>query len=186
MTTIEWTRNDDGSDGKSWNPVTGCTQIAEGCRFCYAKRISKRLAGRAGYPPAPDNFKVTLHPDRLDQPLHWRTRTNVFVCSMSDLFHEDVPREFISRVWSVMAVHDRHTYFVLTKRPERMCDFVQGWSDIIKNGNPLPNVRLGVSVSTQADADCNILRLLETPAAYRFVSAEPLLSPINFWLPEYK
>ena len=174
MTKIEWTKNDDGSDGKSWNPVTGCSQIAEGCRFCYAKRMSKRLAGRAGYPPAPDNFKVTLHPDRLDQPLHWRKPTKIFVCSMSDLFHEDVPDEFIWDVWNVMRGTPRHIFMILTKRPQRMYSLIEFW-----HMGFYENIRLGVSVSMQADADRNIPWLLRTPAAYRFVSAEPLLSEIK-------
>jgi protein gp37 len=112
-TKIEWTN-------ETWNPVTGCTPVSEGCANCYAKRMAKRLAGRAGYPKAPHEFDVTLHPDRLNQPYHWRKPRKVFVCSMSDLFHEDVPEEYIVKVFATIAINERHTFQILTKRPKRM------------------------------------------------------------------
>jgi len=87
---------------ESWNVITGCTPISEGCAHCYAKRMSKRLAGRAGYPEAPHEFDVTLHPDKLDEPLSWKKPRTVFVCSMGDLFHDAVPFERIGDIWSVM------------------------------------------------------------------------------------
>ena len=93
-TDIEWT-------GATWNPVTGCTKISKGCLNCYAERMAKRLAGRYGY-DREDPFKVTLHPNRLDQPIGWRKKNNIFVCSMGDLFHEDVSDDFIVRVFNVM------------------------------------------------------------------------------------
>ena len=117
MTTkIEWT-------DESWNPVTGCTKVSAGCQNCYAERMAKRLRGRFGYPDD-DPFRVTLHPDRLEQPLRWRKPRRVFVCSMGDLFHEDVPDEFIDQVFAVMALAKEHTFQVLTKRPERMKSYL--------------------------------------------------------------
>ena len=110
-TKIEWCE-------ETWNPVTGCTKVSEGCRNCYAERMAKRLAGRAGY-PADDPFAVTLHPDRLDQPLHWKKPRRVFVCSMGDLFHEDVPHDFIMDVMLTTAEYPEHTYIIVTKRAER-------------------------------------------------------------------
>ena len=114
MTKIEWTHRP-GTTGVTWNPVTGCTPISEGCANCYARRMAKRLAGRHGYPEAPHEFNVTLHPDKLENPLKWRKPRTVFVCSMSDLFHEDVPLWYISLIWSVMTQTPQHTYLVLTK-----------------------------------------------------------------------
>ena len=105
---IEWT-------DMVWNPVTGCTKISEGCQNCYAERMAMRFTG---------HFNVTLHPDRLNQPLHWRKPRRIFVCSMGDLFHEDVPDEFVDKVMAIMAIQDqlypKHTFLVLTKRPARM------------------------------------------------------------------
>lgn len=196
-TKIEWTN-------ETWNPVTGCTKVSEGCRNCYAERMSKRLAGRFGYPEAPNSFDVTLHPDRLEDPIHWKKPRMVFVCSMGDLFHPDVPDEFIARVWGEMRGAREHTFQILTKRPERALSFLkqckswEGW--ITHNGDPveraydgtgiivgdeenwpLPNVWIGVSVEDQAAADERILVLLDTPAAVRFVSIEPILGPVYLW-----
>ena len=114
-TKIEWTEY-------SWNPVSGCTPISEGCQNCYAKRMANRLRGRCGY-PADEPFKVTLHKDRLEEPLRLKKPRRVFVCSMGDLFHEDVPFEFIASVFGVMANSLQNTYMVLTKRPQRMKEF---------------------------------------------------------------
>jgi protein gp37 len=116
----EWTE-------ETWNPVTGCTKVSPGCEHCYAERMSKRLAGRAGY-PADEPFRVTLHPERLGQPLRWRKPRLVFVASMGDLFHEDVPNEYIAAVFGVMAAAQRCTFQVLTKRPKRMLEWF-GWLD---------------------------------------------------------
>lgn len=111
-TRIEWTN-------ESWNPVTGCTKVSAGCAHCYAERMAERLRGRFGY-PADDPFRVTLHPDRLVQPLHWRTPKMIFVCSMGDLFHERVPLDLLAEVFAVMSRCYWHTFQVLTKRPERL------------------------------------------------------------------
>lgn len=166
---IEWT-------DAVWNPVTGCTKVSAGCKHCYAERMSKRLAGRVGYPEAPDNFKVTLHPDRLDEPLNWHKPRRVFVCSMGDLFHKDVPDNYVSDVLDVVGFSScaRHTFMILTKRPERMYKF------FAENPGPtIPNLWLGTSVENQPAADERIPWLLQTPAAVRFLSCEPLLGAVN-------
>ena len=170
-TGIAWT-------DATWSPVTGCSKVSPGCAHCYAETLAlARLAGRPGYPGLPWTLgnaerNVVLHPDRLDLPLRWRKPRRVFVNSMSDLFHERVPDEFISAVFDVMKRADWHTFQVLTKRPERMREWIGGtgyW--------PAPNIWRGVSIENdryvgRADA------LRETPAAVRFISAEPLLGPL--------
>lgn len=186
-TKIEWAT-------ETWNPVTGCTPISEGCRNCYAERMSKRLAGRCGYPEG-EPFRVTLHPDKLEQPLRWKKPRMIFVCSMGDLFHEDVPEIEIIRVFAVMADAQQHTYLVLTKRPERMKEVLTSPSianDVWLMTNtgisedkpiwPLPNVWLGVTAENQARADERIPILLQIPAAVRFVSVEPMLGPVDLSL----
>lgn len=139
--------------------------------------------------------QVQLLPDRLDKPLHWRKPRRVFVDSMSDLFHEEVPDEFIARVFAVMGAAKQHTFQVLTKRPERMRTMLEGGGELhatvaelgveyagaYGTNWPLPNVWLGVSVENQAMADLRIPPLLETPAAVRWISAEPLLEPVDFY-----
>ena len=164
-TDIEWT-------DETWNPVTGCTKVSPGCDHCYAERVTERFHG-------PGSFeRVVLHPDRLDKPLRWRKPRKVFVNSMSDLFHEQVPDTFIGLVWQVMAETPQHTYQILTKRHARMRSFLNRWPD------PLPNVWLGVSVEDQKWADIRIPALLDTPAAVRFLSCEPLLGAVSLtrWL----
>ena len=192
-TSIEWVTNPDGSKGETWNPTTGCTKVSEGCDNCYAERIANRFGG-------PGYFDtVRLHPDRLDKPLYWRKPRRVFVDSMSDLFHDDVPGELIARVFAVMALSGEHTFQVLTKRPGRMASVLSSEavvSAVRKRVDqylpgaeltawPLLNVWLGVSVENQKWADVRIPKLLETPAAVRFLSCEPLLGPVDFraWLP---
>lgn len=178
-TTIEWTRGDDGTPGKSWNPVTGCTKISQGCKHCYAEAIAERFRGTKTFP---NGFDVTLHPERLGQPLHWRKPRRIFVNSMSDLFHEDIPADFIQSVWDVMVEADWHTYQILTKRPERMLAVVPHlrypigtkWMD-----GPAVHIWLGVSCEDQATADLRIPLLLQVPAAIRFLSCEPLLAPVS-------
>ena len=180
-TAIEWT-------DATWNPVTGCTKVSPGCANCYIERTPPmRAKGRAFIR---GNIPVTLPPDRLDQPLHWRKPRRVFVVSMGDLFHEDVPWGFIADVWAVMRRARNHTFQVLTKRPERMLGFMRwvestNWAlaEVRQAGNwPLPNVHLGVSVENQRMADERIPLLLETPAAVRFLSCEPLLGPLDLTL----
>jgi protein gp37 len=195
-TTIEWT-------GETWNPVTGCAKLSVGCQNCYAERMAKRLRGRCGY-PADEPFRVTVHEKKLDQPLRWRKPRHVFVCSMGDLFHPRVTDETIFRVFGVMYRAHWHTYQVLTKRPERMQRVVErlywGSEGAIRTiyhyarehewpswyggdgGScrvPLPNVWLGVSAENQEQAQARIPALLETPAAVRFVSVEPMLGPVD-------
>jgi len=171
---IEWT-------DYTWNPVTGCTPVSEGCENCYAKQFAKRLAGRHGY-PKDDPFRVTLHPERLEEPLRWRKPRRVFVCSMSDLFHPDVPGKFINEVWMVMRNASQHLFLVLTKRPERML----AWTDAAAMAKAWPideiwpdNVWIGVTAENQQTADERIPILLQIPAAVRFVSVEPMLSAVN-------
>jgi len=188
MTTkIEWVKNPDGTKGETWNPVTGCTKVSEGCAHCYAERMSKRLAGRCGYPAAPHNFDVTLHPDRLEEPLHWHKPRRVFVVSMGDLFHEDVPLGYILSVFYTMAKTPHHTYQVLTKRPGRMLEFFEFWQeyneDCIANGwayygFPLKNVWGLVTAENQEQADRRIPLLLQCPFVIRGVSVEPMLGAV--------
>jgi len=194
-TKIEWTARP-GTTGETWNPVTGCTKISPGCKHCYAERMAKRLAGRFGY-PAIDPFKVTLHEDKLEQPLRWRKPRTVFVCSMGDLFHEDIPHAYRTDIFDVMASAEalRHTFLVLTKRPEKinawvnwMCEHWPGdspWNIAteVYNGWP-PNVIPGVTAENQEQANLRIPVLLRIPAAVHFVSIEPMLGPviIDHWL----
>lgn len=176
----------------SWNPVSGCTPISEGCQNCYAKRMANRLRGRCGY-PADEPFKVTLHKDRLEEPLRWKKPRRVFVCSMGDLFHENVPFEYIAKVWQTMNNAEQHTFLVLTKRPKRMAEFLSllAWYNHDREVEPaeavlgtggkytLPNVCLGVTVENQAYADERIPILLQIPAAVRFISVEPMLGSVD-------
>ncbi len=173
-TGIEWT-------DATWNPVTGCTKVSPGCDHCYAEGIAHRFAGTPSYP---NGFDVTLRPERLDQPLRWAKPRRVFVNSMSDLFHKDIPDEYIAEVFSVMARAGHHTFQVLTKRPGRMSSLLSrpSFRDNLAHWGtpwPLPNVWLGVSVEDQRWADIRIPQLLRTPAAIRFISAEPLLGPVD-------
>ena len=169
MTKIEWT-------DETWNPVTGCTKISPGCANCYAERMAKRLAENrtvfASFKYA--DFQVATWEDRLSQPLRWTKPRRVFVCSMGDLFHDNVPEEFIEKVWWTMARAQRHTFQVLTKRAERMQNHLsRQWEDAAYN------VWLGVTAEDQKRANERIPLLLQTPAAVRFVSVEPMLGPVN-------
>lgn len=163
-TKIDWAE-------KVWNPVTGCSKVSSGCKNCYAERMSKRLAGRAGYPE--DGFKVTLHPDKLEEPRRWRKPSRIFVCSMGDLFHEDVPFAFVDKVIRNIRLSPQHIFLMLTKRPHSMKEYFEQIGEV-------PNLMLGVSVEDQKTADERIPLLLETPAAKRFVSYEPALGPVDF------
>lgn len=169
---IEWTE-------ATWNPLTGCTKVSPGCDHCYAETLHERFNGKGSF------ATVTLKPDRLDQPQRWRRPRRIFVNSMSDLFHQDVPDEFIAEVFSVMAQTPRHTYQLLTKRPRRMRSLLTRWAPVtgtppwVHTGPWLPNVWLGVSVEDQHWAEVRIPALLQTPAAVRWVSAEPLLGPVD-------
>lgn len=190
-TSIEWATD-------VWNPVTGCTKVSQGCKNCYAKTLHdmRHKAYQEGKHVPLQYAKpfetVQLHPDRLELPLHWKKPRRIFVNSMSDLFHPDVPDDFISDVFRYMAAAEQHAFMVLTKRPERMAQYLNAWkesegivwdpdkdSGIVSEHWPLPNVWLGVSVENQDAADERIHYLLQTPARTRFVSAEPLLGPIE-------
>ncbi|MBN2564646.1 MAG: phage Gp37/Gp68 family protein [Candidatus Eisenbacteria bacterium] len=163
-TGIEWC-------DATWNPVTGCTPVSAGCENCYAARMAKRLQamGMRGYE---DGFAVTVHLDRMEIPIRWRKPRRIFVCSMGDLFHSDVPVEAISRVMKVAAVTPRHTFIVLTKRASRL----QRLSTHELYPIP-PNVWVGVTVENM---EClwRTDYLMGTVAALRFVSCEPLLEPV--------
>lgn len=184
---IEWT-------DATWNPVTGCTKVSPGCDNCYAETFAERWRGTPGH-HFETGFDLTLRPSRLDQPLRWTRPRRIFVNSMSDLFHDDIPDEFIARVWAVMAATPQHTYQILTKRHARMRSLLSraklnGLQDalcsaLLASGHsgsvqwPLPNAWIGVSVEDQKWADIRIPALLETPAAVRWISAEPLLGPVE-------
>jgi protein gp37 len=180
---IEWT-------DASWNPVTGCSKVSEGCRFCYAERESHRY----GWTTQPWTAQhaaenVVLHPDRLELPLRWKRPRRIFVNSMSDLFHDRVPDHFIQSVFSIMENAKQHTFQVLTKRPGRMHAWVSAYDRWLRYADDQgryfvdrhPNVLLGVSVEDQKTADQRIPLLLETPAALRFLSCEPLLGPVDLY-----
>lgn len=179
---IQWT-------DYTWAPVTGCSKISAGCRNCYAEAYHQRFMG--------GDFSVKLHPDRLQAPLqklkgffdkHWR-RPRVFVCPMADLFHDRVPEEFIEQVWWTMALSPHIDFVVLTKRPARMQEvlssefFREAATALSDEGHhaqyPLPNVWIGVTAESQQEADRRIPILLQTPAAIRWVSIEPMLGPIE-------
>lgn len=173
MTAIEWT-------DETWNPVTGCTKVSAGCKNCYAEGVADRFWGERKF------TDVRTHPDRLYAPMSWRKPRRVFVNSMSDLFHEDVPFHFIDDVFGVMLQAKQHTFQVLTKRPERMLEWAGSANarhDDILGGldgkNPIPNLWLGVSAEDQATFDKRVPLLLKTPAAVRFVSMEPLLAAVD-------
>lgn len=208
-TSIAWT-------DMTWNPVRGCALVSAGCQNCYAMKTAHRF-GKPGMayagltelgPHGPRwNGTIRLVPEALDQPLHWKKPRRIFVNSMSDLFHEDVPDDFIKLVLRVIAASPLHTFQVLTKRPHRMrsfmagvrhCDFLgDSWGRRVRRdyrlagevlNTPicslrLTNLWLGVSIEDQATADERIPMLLQTPAAVRWISAEPLLGPIVLDLP---
>jgi protein gp37 len=168
---IEWT-------DATWNVISGCSPLSEGCQNCYAQRMARRLAGRCGYPPYPDHFKVTLHPDRLEDPLRWRKPRMVFVCSMSDLFHESIHWSVVEAVFMTMVKARQHVFQVLTKRADRMLEFVSECFPGLDRCSP--HIWLGVTAENQKRADERIPLLLQTPAAVHFVSCEPLLGPVDF------
>ena len=204
-TSIEWT-------DVTWNPVSGCTRASAGCDHCYAVTMTRRLEamGQEKYSGLTSvnqrgdrhfNGVVRVHEDALTIPLGWKKPRKVFVNSMSDLFHKDVPFEFIDRVFAVMALCPQHTFQILTKRPERMAEYFSR-SDVraevgtialvnaLRMGRkdaddfrqirwPLPNVWLGTSVENQQTADERIPHLLKVPASVRFLSCEPLLDRVD-------
>lgn len=199
-TKIQWT-------DATWNPLRGCSRVSDGCRNCYAESVAHRFSG-PGMPyegltrvvngrPAWTG-EVRTVPELLDQPLRWKRPRRIFVNSMSDLFHENVPDDFLPWPFAVMATAKQHVFQVLTKRPERMrrvmndgaffdavaCMALQVYgAEITADDWPLSNVWLGVSVENQAAADERIPLLLDTPAAVRWISAEPLLGPVSTVVP---
>jgi protein gp37 len=224
-TQIEWT-------DATWNPIRGCSRVSDGCRHCYAEGQAARIIlmdrgkGVAEGNGAYDgllakggqwNGKIKVVPEVMDQPLRWKKPRAIFVNSMSDLFHENVPTDVIDHVFAIMAIAPQHTFQILTKRPERMLEYMKGleaaaeaWAPVTQNGVftaanvlnirymsrqigatgfpqvawPLPNVWIGVSVENQDTARERIPQLLETPAAVRWLSMEPLLGPVDIseWL----
>lgn len=213
-TGIEWTRSDDGSQGSTWNPVTGCDRTSPGCDHCYALTLAARLKamGQPNYQHDGDpatsgpGFAVTMQPHMLDQPLRWTRPRRIFVNSMSDLFHPDVPVDYIAVVFAVMHLAPQHTFQVLTKRSKRMLDVLTdptfpaqvtaaterlaatvaagGLGPVAQRAVrasamvwPLPNVWLGVTVESDRYS-FRARDLAGAPAVVRFVSAEPLLSPV--------
>lgn len=203
-TSISWT-------DASWNPIRGCSRVSAGCQSCYAERVAHRF-NAPGLPyegltkDGRWNGTVRLVPEHLADPIRWQKPRRIFANSMSDLFHESLPADEIAAIFGVMALAKRHTFQVLTKRPERMRDFLRGkecslgsiremcfyearnrlgekavsgrtpWDVVF----PLPNVWLGVSVEDQKTADARIPVLLGTPATTHFVSYEPALGPVDF------
>lgn len=212
-THIEWT-------DATWNIITGCTLLSEGCRHCYAATLAvtrlKHIPSRAGLArinavgEAKFTGEVRFNQQWLDQPLRWKKPRRIFVCAHGDLFHENVPDEWIDKVFAVMALCPRHTFQVLTKRPERMATYFAGRranfgraSEVLhkmdhpcneddhdwavdqldafdSSGRLMHQVWLGTSVEDQATAEARVPHLLATPASVRFVSAEPLLGPVDF------
>jgi protein gp37 len=196
-TAIEWA-------DRTWNPLLGCERVSPGCTSCYAINTATIRAGNphpkvaaafAGLTERRDGRldwtgRINLLPERMNQPLHWRKPQKVFVNSQSDLFHKDVPEEFIAEVFAIMARTPQHTYQLLTKRHGRMrsllnkpefAELVQDLTDSTGLASvwPVPNLWLGVSVEDQKHADLRIPALLATPAAVRWLSCEPLLGPID-------
>lgn len=219
-TNIPWTHLFGPGSGFTWNPITGCSAVSPGCANCYARTLhnQRHEAFKQGK-AVPECYStpfhdVRFHPDRLDQPLRRRKPAGVFVCSMSDLFHQDVTDEQLDMVFVNMALAHWHLFFVLTKRPERMLAYINGmtgerwdaarrplyeqasrdWNaalaertgfSLAYRGWPLPNVWLGITAEDQQRADERIPILLDTPAAVRFVSYEPALGPLHLHCIEY-
>lgn len=207
VSKIEWTAREDENGviepGQTWNPVTGCDKISPGCKNCYAERMSMRLKAM-GQKKYRNGFDVTFHEDALDIPLRRKKPTRYFVNSMSDLFHEDLSDEQIDQVFAVMALCRQHVFMVLTKRAERMANWMaRGLSkgeaiqqafelnrDLLGGPRdarlfnepdwPLPNVWLGISAEDQLTLDARVPYLLQCRAAARFLSLEPLLNRVSF------
>ncbi len=161
----------------TWNPITGCSPVSPGCRRCYAARFAKRLAGRYGY-PKDDPFSITLHEDRMDQPIHWKKPRHIFVGSMGDLFHLDVPNNALNRVFEVMDRADHHTYMIITKRPEKMSLRVAAMEPKLK-ARLSQHVWVGVSAEDQKRAEERLPILLRSWPGLKLVCLEPLLGPVD-------
>jgi len=166
-TTIEWT-------DATWNPVTGCTKISAGCDNCYAARFSERFRGVPGH-PFENGFDLQLRPQRVEQPLRWRQPKMIFVNSMSDLFHKEIPYAFIDRVFDTMERADWHTFQVLTKRSSRLRNYVNAR---YQNASAPAHIWLGASMEDGTKRS-RARHIQETNAAVRFLSVEPLIGPIG-------
>ena len=165
--TIEWTHS-------TWNPVTGCTKVSAGCDHCYAERFSERFRGVSGH-PFEVGFDLTLRPERIEQPRFWRRPRLIFVNSMSDFFHKNIPTEYVRRVFDTMETADWHVYQILTKRSSLMRDFInQRYIDQVAPSH----IWIGVSIEN-ASTLSRLRHLKETYASVRFVSFEPLLGPVG-------
>lgn len=178
---IEWTE-------KTWNPITGCTKISEGCRNCYAEPMAKRMKAigdAGGSQKYKEGFdKVVCHEKALNEPLKWKNPCKIFVCSMSDIFHDDVPFDFIDKIFETMTKCPQHTFMILTKRPKRMREFMR-----VSNGGRwgampslISHIWFGVTAENQEQANKRIPELLRfplIPAVKKFVSIEPMLGPID-------
>lgn len=160
---IEWTES-------TWNPVTGCTKISDGCANCYAEKLALRLK-EMGQKKYSNGFNITLHPETINEPLKWKKPRMVFVCSMSDLFHKDIPSDFILKVFKTMNNAGRHIFQVLTKRPQRLLEIRNeiNWTD---------NIWIGTTVESEKYA-YRIKYIKDIPARVKFLSLEPLLSSVG-------
>lgn len=172
MSKIEWTDH-------TWNPVTGCTKCSPGCVHCYAEVMARRLHG-IGNKKYRNGFMVTLHPEELETPKKWKKPSKIFVCSMSDLFHENVPVEYIEMIMQIIEECPQHTFLILTKRSRRMRDYF-GRHRIPKN------IWLGVTIENQENigrmydlVDINLMESIKIKIPKLFISCEPLLGPIHF------
>lgn len=210
---IDWL-NMPGYKGETWNPIIGCSRISEGCEDCYAEKMARRLSAIALSKSDDEYFDVSgignyslvtlngkwngktrLVPNALEKPLKWRKPRMIFVCSMSDLFHENTPFEWIDKVFDVMVTNPDHLYLLLTKRPERALEYYKWAGKQVKDAgfdsypsqsdnlldyiSEIPFIWLGVSVENQEQADKRIPLLLQIPAALRFISCEPLIGPVD-------
>lgn len=179
-TGIEWT-------DATWNPTTGCTAVSRGCDHCYAETLAHRLLSetyRSRLPvvDTPENrkdpFAVRIWPDRLAQPGKWSESRRVFVNSMSDLFHADIPEAFVRRIFEVMLEQDHHVYQVLTKRPARAGAFLRRNKNLLTEGRTPSHIWIGASVESQ-EVHYRVRHLRQVPARVRFLSCEPLLGPLD-------
>jgi protein gp37 len=166
-TQIEWTDT-------TWNPITGCTKVTAGCDFCYAERFSERFRGVKGH-PFEDGFDLTLRPKRLTQPLSWKKPRMVFVNSMSDLFHKDIPKAFIDSVFDTMEQANWHTFQVLTKRSSLMARYLRGR---YRTGLAPAHIWLGVSIEDAKNA-VRLTHLKAAQATIKFISFEPLIGRVG-------
>lgn len=164
---IEWTE-------QTWNPITGCTKVSAGCKNCYAEVIAKRFWKDRNF------TDIQLHEDRLKQPLHWKRPRMVFVNSMSDLFHEKVDYKNIAKIFEMMRLTPKHTYQILTKRPENALRFFKWWFVFDETSQVTDNIWLGISVENQQMADERLAPFSQFPSKIKFVSYEPALSEVNW------